>query len=249
MAELSQITVDADGIPDAGGSDTVPTLKPLSDALVPLVKAEDAAHSSGDVGIQMLAVRKDTSNTGLGANGDYTPLAVDSSGRLYVTAPLLDALIGVAGLKVYLDPSTVNANGRADADDCSPTVLSTEDLAAIQGNLSVFRSLDLDETEEEVKATAGRLYKLRLTNFATSPRYVKLYNATADNVTVGTTTPIDTIVLPAAESGDCVVVTENFGGKGLTFSTALSIACTTGLADNNSGAPSANDVVVSAYYE
>lgn len=249
MAELSLITVDADGIPDAGGSDTVPTLKPLSDALVPLVKAEDAAHSSGDVGIQMLAVRKDTSSAGIGANGDYAPLAVDASGRLYASVPLIEAAISAGRMLVTLDPSQMNANGRAAAANSAPTVLSTEDLAAIQGNLSVFRSLDLDETEEEVKATAGRLYKLRLTNFATSPRYVKLYNATADNVTVGTTTPIDTIVLPAAESSDCVVVTENFGGKGLTFSTALSIACTTGLADSSDGAPGASDVVVSAYYE
>lgn len=46
-------------------------------------KAEDAAHVSGDTGIMALAVRKDTSTTGLGADGDYTPLGVDSSGRLW----------------------------------------------------------------------------------------------------------------------------------------------------------------------
>lgn len=142
-----------------------------------------------------------------------------------------------------------SALGRAAAASSSPVVLSTEDLAAVTGNLSVFRSLDLDETEEDVKTSAGKLYKLRITNFATSPRYVKLYNATAANVTVGSTTPIDTIVIPAASASDAMVVTENFGGKGLTFSTALSMAATTALADADTGAPGANDVVVSAYYE
>lgn len=142
-----------------------------------------------------------------------------------------------------------SALGRAAAAASSPVVLSTEDLAAINGNLLVFRSLDLDETEEEVKTTAGKLYKLRITNFATSPRYVKLYNATAANVTVGSTTPIDTIVVPAASASDACIITENFGGKGLTFSTALSMAATTALADADTGAPGANDVVVSAYYE
>jgi hypothetical protein len=118
------------------------------------------------------------------------------------------------------------------------------------GGLSVFRSLDLDETEEDVKTSAGCLYKLRLTNRTTSARYVKLYNATAANVSVGTTTPIDTIVVPGGTSADlCTVITESFGGVGLTFDTALSLAATTGLADNDTGAPGANDVVATAYYK
>lgn len=117
------------------------------------------------------------------------------------------------------------------------------------GGLTVFRSLDLDETEEEVKATAGCLYKLRITNFATSIRYVKLYNATAANVSVGSTTPIDTIPIPPAAASGATVLTESYGGVGLTFDTALSIAATTALADADTGAPAANDVVCSAYFK
>jgi len=116
------------------------------------------------------------------------------------------------------------------------------------GGLSVFRSLDMDETEEDVKTSPGCLYKLRITNRTTTVRYVKLYNATAANVTVGTTTPIDTIPVPANAS-DYTVLTESFGGLGLTFDTALSIAATTGFADNDTGAPGTNDVIVSAYYK
>jgi hypothetical protein len=112
----------------------------------------------------------------------------------------------------------------------------------------VFRTLDLDETEEDIKTSAGCLYKLRITNRTTSVRYVKLYNDTAANVAVGTTTPLDTIPIPANAS-DYTVLTENFGGMGLTFDTALSIAATTGFADNDTGAPGANDLIVSAYYK
>ncbi len=194
MAELAEITVDADGIPDSGGTDTVPTLKRASEALEALA-----------------------------------------------------ALISSGALIVKLDATTVNANGRAAAADSAPVVLATDDLAALTGGLSVFRSLDLDETSEQVKASPGKLCKLRMTNFATSPRYVKLYDNASP--TVGTTTPIDTIVLPAAGSSDACVVTETFGDKGLAFSTALSMAATTALADADEGAPSANDVVVTAYYE
>lgn len=118
------------------------------------------------------------------------------------------------------------------------------------GGLSLFRSLDLDESEEEVKATAGCLYKLRITNFSTSIRYVKLYNATAASVTVGSTTPIDTIPVPGATSAtQPTVITESYGGIGLTFDTALSAAATTALADADTGAPGANEIVLSAYYK
>jgi hypothetical protein len=116
------------------------------------------------------------------------------------------------------------------------------------GGLSVFRTLDLDETEEEIKATAGCLYKLRITNRTSSVRYVKLYNDTAANVIVGTTAPLDTIPVPANAS-DYTVLTESFGGMGLAFSAAICIAATTGFADNDTGAPGANDLIVSAYYK
>lgn len=61
---------------------------------VKLAKAEDAAHTSGDEGIQLLAVRRDTA-TALGADGDYAPLILDGNGRLHI-APLVagTALIG-----------------------------------------------------------------------------------------------------------------------------------------------------------
>jgi hypothetical protein len=171
-------------------------------------------------------------------------------------------------LVVGIHPDSVNANGRAAAASSAPVALSNEDKTALvddaaftaaTSNVNVAGffadetatdSVDLDETEEEVKATAGCLYKLRLTNRTTSARYVKLYNATAANVTVGTTTPIDTIVVPGGGSADlATVITESFGGVGLTFDTALCLAATTGLADNDTGAPGANDVVATAYYK
>lgn len=49
-----------------------------------LAKAEDAAHSSGDSGVMVLGVRKDTAAALAGTDGDYIPLIVDSSGRLWV---------------------------------------------------------------------------------------------------------------------------------------------------------------------
>lgn len=110
------------------------------------------------------------------------------------------------------------------------------------GGLTIFRSIDLDESEEEVKATAGQVYGWYIYNAASSVRYVKLYNATAANVTVGTTTPVMTIPVPAT-SGANVEFT-----NGIAFSTAITAAATTGVADNDTGAPSANEVIVNLLY-
>ena len=116
------------------------------------------------------------------------------------------------------------------------------------GGLSIFRSLDLDETEEEVKASAGCVYGMWVTNTATATRFVKFYNATAANVTVGSTTPVITIGIPGNASDD---VSGNFGpgGMGIMFDTAITVAATTGVADADTGAPAANDVIVNVFYK
>jgi len=49
-----------------------------------LGKAEDAVHASGDVGVEMLAVRNDTLASLVSADGDYAPLQVNAEGALYV---------------------------------------------------------------------------------------------------------------------------------------------------------------------
>ena len=115
-----------------------------------------------------------------------------------------------------------------------------------QGGLTIFRSLDIDETEEEVKATAGQLYFIHAMNLVATLRYLKFYNATAANVTVGTTTPVLTFPIPANSTtgaGFTVAIPHGF-----PFSTAISVACTTGRADNDTGAPGASDVVINLGY-
>lgn len=114
------------------------------------------------------------------------------------------------------------------------------------GGCSIFRSIDLDETEEDVKTSAGQVYGVWVSNLATSTRFVKFYNATAANVTVGTTTPVLTLPIPGNSSDD---VTGLFSSTmGIAFGTAISVAATTGVADNDTGAPGANEVVINVFY-
>ena len=48
-------------------------------------KAEDAAHTTGDSGVAMLAVRSDTATMLANTDGDYLPLITDAEGHLWVT--------------------------------------------------------------------------------------------------------------------------------------------------------------------
>lgn len=108
--------------------------------------------------------------------------------------------------------------------------------------LSVFRSIDLDETEEDVKTSEGVVYGYYFYNANAALRYLRFYNATAANTTVGTTTPVMTLPLPPTTAGHITF------SDGIGFSTAICVAATTGLADNDTGAPSAGDVIVNVFY-
>ena len=115
------------------------------------------------------------------------------------------------------------------------------------GGMTIFRSLDIDESEEEIKATAGQLFSISAFNTTAAPLFLKFYNATAANVTVGTTTPVLTFVVPGnADSDGAGFVWNN--PIGFAFATAICVACTTGVADNDTGAPGANACVINIGY-
>jgi hypothetical protein len=113
--------------------------------------------------------------------------------------------------------------------------------------LSIYRSIDLDEGAGEViKASAGQLYSLWVTNTSTATRFVKIYNATS--CTMGTGTPVLTIGVPGNASDD-VVAAFSGGGYGIEFTTGICFGATTGVADADTGAPGTNDVVANALYK
>ncbi len=67
-------------------------------AATSLGKAEDAAHTSGDVGVMALGVRQDTPASLAGTTGDYVPPTFDQSGRQYVDAALDSSALMAAGV-------------------------------------------------------------------------------------------------------------------------------------------------------
>ena len=116
------------------------------------------------------------------------------------------------------------------------------------GSLTIFRTLSLVAAAQAVKNASGALYGGMVTNNATSVRWIKFYNTLASGVIVGTTVPIITWGLPGQTTGSVAAILGAAGQNGLMFSVAISVACTTGLADADTGAPAANDVVANFFW-
>ena len=72
-------------------SSALPTGAATSTNQTDIIKAEDAAHSSGDKGVMALGIRKDTVANLAGTDGDYAPMPVGANG-LYVDAHLGEVL-------------------------------------------------------------------------------------------------------------------------------------------------------------
>lgn len=133
------------------------------------------------------------------------------------------------------------ADGAAsDASASAP--LPVEIHPGSSGTVSVFRSLDLDETEEAVKTTAGTVHGFILQNLSTAARYVKFYDGGTTAVAVGTTTAVATFALEGSMSIAMQI-------PPLPFATAITVAATVGLLDSNASAPGTNEVLCTVFYK
>ncbi len=107
-----------------------------------LGKAEDAGHTSGDVGVMALSVRQDTAAATAGTDADYQPLITDANGRLHVNVGTLVTL--PAGTNAI---GKLAANSGVDIGDVDVTSLvpgtaaaslgKAEDAAHVSGDTGV----------------------------------------------------------------------------------------------------------------
>jgi hypothetical protein len=146
-------------------------------AIAGAVKAEDAAHTSGDSGVMSLAVRNDALATTLtSANGDYSPIATNSTGAVFIATTSLVPGTGVTNL------------GKA------------EDAAHASGDTGVFTLGVRNDTLADITSASGD-YSQQSTDIkgrvitATAPRTLK----TAQQTTI-TSSTTETTVLTAVAS-------------------------------------------------
>lgn len=111
------------------------------------------------------------------------------------------------------------------------------------GGLSTYRNIDLDETGVLVKGAAGQVYGWYIYNAGAAARYIRIYNH-VDAPAVGDSADIlATIALPAGGAANV------FSPIGLACSAGIGLRATTGVADNDAGAPGANEIVINLFYK
>ncbi len=117
-------------------------------------------------------------------------------------------------------------------------------MSRFAGDARLSRTISAATTNATVvKAAPAQLVGWSLSNVNAAVRYLKLYNkATAP--TVGTDVPLLTISLPLGG----VPVTNVFDDAGIGFSAGLSFALTTGLADADTAAVAASEIIVQIFY-
>lgn len=100
-----------------------------------LGKAEDGAHTSGDVGVMALSVRQDTAAALGGTDADYQPLITDANGRLHVIA----AIAATQTLATVTTVSTLTGGGVAhdSADSGNPVKIGAIATASLLGRTPV----------------------------------------------------------------------------------------------------------------
>jgi hypothetical protein len=166
-----------------------------------------------------------------GANG-YTMLADNADA--VVTSSTVNKIPVIGRNTVYNGTTWDRMPGTTTGVSVVPKPTTT-------GGYTIYRNISLLATGISVKGSAGQVYGWYIANNASSVRYVKFYNkATAG--TVGTDTPVLTIPVPANGAANIEFQT------GIAFSLGISVGATTGIADSDVAAPTANDCVVNLLY-
>lgn len=140
------------------------------------------------------------------------------------------------GLPVVLLSGPASAPFDTNIGAAAATTLRTIEA---KKTFSRYRNTALSSTKQEIKASAGDIYSWNFINPNTVDVFVKLYDAPAASVTVGTTTPALTLQIPAASSGSFGSFWQDVGVHPQEiFTSGITIAVVTSLADSSTTAPS-----------
>lgn len=259
-----KVTQGADGS-STDVSSAAPLFSKLSDGTNAVaVKAASTAPGATDPALVVAISPNSINSNGQAIMTGSAPVVIASDDPVAVSLALIDDIIKtddaaftpatskVAMAGFQADESSTDSVDEGDAGAARMTLdrkLINTPQPHTKGGLLAFNSLDLDETEEDIKTSAGQVYYINATNRTTSVRYLRFYNATAANTTVGTTaTFLGPFTIPANAS-DYTVLNLGFGGHGVEFDTAICASVTTGFAANDTGAPGANDCIVNVLYK
>jgi hypothetical protein len=273
-AQRVTIATDSTGVlsvDDNGGSLTVDgTVSITANSAVNVAQVAGTATSvnSGtkDAGTQRVILASDqhalpiTDNSGSLTVDNGGTFVVQENGAALTALQLLDNTIFVDDAAYTPGTSSVSAIGML-ADQASTDSVNEGDIGIPRITLTrqqittpapsvdtegatIHMNIDVDETEDAVKASAGKILGWYIYNDESTEFYVKFYNDTVANVVVGTTVPVLTIPIPAGSGSNI----DWSGMGGIPFSAAITIACTDAATTAGTTGPGANKVIANVLY-
>lgn len=202
---------------------------------------DGAAHGASQVGFRMMGTDgTNDQQISVDVLGFQTVKIADniSHGAVDSGAPVKIGGHANAGLRT--------AVGEDDRVDSSYDLAGQARVIAgvtTSGGATKYKNLDVDNTEDAVKTSTGQIYWIHCINLGSAVRYLKFYDATVASVVVGTTVPDLTFPVPTQGDSNGAGFVLSIPG-GIPFGTAITVAATTGFADNDSVDPGANEVIL-----
>ena len=165
---------------------------------------------------------------------DYVPIqaSITSNRPQSPQATTYTTVLGTATIS-----GAVTLSGASNAVNATPVTYATNATTTVSLNSAANTNATL------VKASAGIIYTIQANNTTASAKYLRLYNLTTAP-TVGTSTPVMVITIPASSSIDLAI-----GAVGLKFATGISYAITNAAAYLDATAVAAGDVQVLINYQ
>lgn len=161
-----------------------------------LGKQEDAAHNSGDTGVMLLGVRNVAHATLSDANGDYTPINVDSEGCVSVVGNMphdgidadppikigAKAVAGLSGLTLVAAADRSNLFCGLDGALIVRPHCGLEDI--VYGNASNTDGTSFQVIAAQAAGIKTYLTNITITNTSTTACYVEIKDGTTVKMTI-----------------------------------------------------------------
>ena len=199
---------------------------------------EDEAAAANPDGQALILIREDARAGSLTTtDGDNVAARGNNSGEMYVIdTDAVTLLTTIDADTATLAGTVVGSEVQVDIVDELPT--GTNEIgsvvpsgsATVGTGLSTLFDSDGDNTAQAGKVSAGRLYFLEVSNPNATDAYIQLFDIATGGVTVGTTPPKLSLLVPAGDGTKDGAMDKVFNIP-IHFGTAITYACTTGVTD------------------